>query len=70
MEPIICTEPLDLVHIDYVRMEVTVSMKEKPVIKNVLAMADHFTHYMQAYMTKNHTVCTTTRVLYNAFFSV
>ena len=31
MEPIICTEPLDLVHIDYVSMEVTVGVKEKPV---------------------------------------
>ena len=29
MEPILCTELLDLVHIDYVSMEVTVGMKEK-----------------------------------------
>ena len=29
MEPILCTEPLDLVHIDYVSMEVTVGIKEK-----------------------------------------
>ena len=28
MEPILCTEPLDLVHIDYVSMEVTVGVKE------------------------------------------
>ena len=30
MEPILCTEPLDLVHIDYVSMEVTVGVTEKP----------------------------------------
>ena len=35
MEPILCTEPLDLVHIDYVSMEVTIGIKEKLVMKNV-----------------------------------
>ena len=69
MEPILCTEPLDLVHIDYVSMEVTVGMKEKPVVKNVLVIEDHFTHYTQAYVTNNHTTRTTAHVLYE-FFSV
>ena len=70
MEPILCTEPLDLVHIDYVSMEVTVGIKEKPVVKNVLVVKDHFTRYTQGYVTNNHTVHTTARVLYNEFFSV
>ena len=44
MEPILCTELLDLVHIDYVSMEVTVvGVKEKPVVKNILVVEDHFT---------------------------
>ena len=70
MEPILCTEPLDLVHIDYVSMEVMVGVKEKPVIKNILVVEDHFTCYIQAYVTNNHTVRTTARILYNKFFSV
>ena len=70
MEPILCTEPLDLVHIDYVSMEVTVGVKEKPVIKNVLVVKDHFTCYTQAYVTNNHTTCTMARILYNEFFLV
>ena len=70
MEPILCTEPLDLVRIDYVSMEVTMDMKEKPVVKNVLVIKYHFTCYIQAYVTNNHTVHTTARVLYNEFFSV
>ena len=45
MEPILCTEPLDLVHIDYVSMEVMVGVKEKPIVKNVLVIEDHFTRY-------------------------
>ena len=67
LEPILCTEPLDLVHIDYVSMEVTVGIKEKPVVKNVLVVEDHFTCYTQAYVTNNHTARTTARVLYNEF---
>ena len=70
LEPIICTEPMDLVHIDYVKMEVTVSLKEKPEVKDMLVVEDHFTHYPQAYVTKNQTARTTALVLYNEYFSV
>ena len=70
LEPIICTEPMDLVHIDYIKMEVTVGLKEKPEVKDVLVVEDHFTRYLQAYVTKNHTARTTARVLYNEYFSV
>ena len=70
MQPIICTEPLELVHIDYVGMEVTVATDKKPVVKNVLVVVDHFTWYVQAFVMKNHTARTTARVLYNNYFSV
>ena len=70
MQPIICTEPMELVHIDYVGMEVTVATDKKPIVKNVLVVIDHFTHYVQAFMTKNHTARTMARVLYNNYFSV
>ena len=43
MEPIICTEPMELVHIDYVGMEVTVATDKKPVVQNMLVVVDHFT---------------------------
>ena len=70
MEPIVCTQPMELVHIDYVGMEVTVATKEKPVVKNVLVVVDHFTRYIQAFVTNNHTAFTMARVLYNDFFSI
>ena len=70
MQPIICTEPLERVHIDYVGMEVTVATDKKLVVKNVLVVIDHFTQYVQAFVTKNHTTRTTARVLYNNYFSV
>ena len=43
MQPIICTELMELVHIDYVRMEVTIATDKKPVVQNVLVVVDHFT---------------------------
>ena len=61
---------MELVHIDYVGMEVTVATQEKPVVKNVLVIVDHFTRYVQAFVTKNHTAHTTAQVLYNNFFSI
>ena len=70
MQPIICTEPMELVHVDYVGMEVTVATQEKPVVKNVLVVVDHFTRYVQAFVTRNQTARTTARVLYNEYFSV
>ena len=70
MEPILCTKPMDLVHIDYVSMEVTVGIKEKPVVKNILVIEDHFTRYTQVYVTNNHTTRMTAHILYNEFFSV
>ena len=70
MQPIICTEPMELVHVDNVGMEVMVSTQEKPVVKNVLVVVDHFTRYVQAYVTRNQMARTTARVLYNEYFSV
>ena len=64
MQPIICTEPMELVHIDYVGIEVTVATDKKPMVWNV------FTRYVQAFITKNHMARTMARVLYNNYFSV
>ena len=70
MQPIICSEPMELVHIDYVGMEVTVATDKKPMVCSVLVVVDHFTRYVQAFVTKNHMARTTARVLYNNYFSV
>ena len=59
MEPIMCPQPMELAHVDYVGMEVTVAAKEKPVVENVLVVVDYFTRFVQAYVMKNHTVHTT-----------
>ena len=70
MQPIICTKPMELVHIDYVGMEVMVVTNKKPVVRNVLVVIDHFMRYIQAFITKNHMARTSARVLYNNYFSI
>ena len=40
------------------------------MVKNILVVVDHFTLYVQAFITNNHTAHTTARVLYNNFFSI
>ena len=70
MQPIICTDPTELVHIDYVGMEATVAMDKKSMLRNVLVVVDHFTRYVQAFISKNHMARTMARVLYNNYFPI
>ena len=70
MELILCTQPMELVQVDYVGMEVTVATQEKPVVKNVLVIVDHFTWYVQAFVTNNNMAHTMAQVLYKNFFSI
>ena len=35
------TEPMDLVHIDIINMEITMAVKQKPVVRKVLVIVDH-----------------------------
>ena len=41
--PILTTEPMDLMHIDFIKMEIPDDLHKKPLTKNVLVIMDHFT---------------------------
>ena len=41
--PILTTEPMDLVHIDFVKMEIPGDLRKQPQTKSVLVIVDHFT---------------------------
>ena len=47
------SEPLDLVHIDFISMETSVPAMKKPVVQKVLVVIDHFMRYVQAYPVDN-----------------
>ena len=69
LAPIIATKPMDLVHIDFVKMEIPGDLRKKPKTKNVLVIVDHFTRFVQAYLTKDQTARTIARVLYDKYFA-
>ena len=62
MQPIHATQPLELVHMDFLQLE-----PSKGKIENILVVTDHFTRYAQAYPCKNQTAFTTAKVLWENF---
>ena len=62
------TEPMDLVHINLVRMEVTVETKKKPMVQKLLVVTDHFSRFVQAYKVKDKRAITIAKCLYNNYF--
>ena len=62
LRPILVTQPLELVHMDYLFLE-----PSKGNIENVLVITDHFTRYALAYPSKTQTAQATARILWDNF---
>ena len=62
LQPIHVTQPLELVHMDYLSLE-----PSKGNIENVLVITDHFTRYALAYPSKTLTAQATARILWDNF---
>ena len=54
------TQPLGLIHLDYLQIE-----PSKGNIENVLIVTDHFTRYAQAYPSKTQAALATSKLLWN-----
>ncbi|PIK50134.1 hypothetical protein BSL78_12979 [Apostichopus japonicus] len=57
------SSPMELVCMDYLSLE-----QSKGGYENILVVTDHFTKYVQAFPTKNQTVRSTARVLFDNLF--
>ena len=55
-------QPLELVHLDYLKIE-----PSKGNVENVLIITDHFTRHAQAFLSKSQTALTTAKLLWNNF---
>ena len=62
LQPMHVTQPLELVHMDYLSLE-----PSKGNIENVLVITDHFTRYALAYPSKTQTAQATARILWDNF---
>ena len=70
MQPLTCSGPGELLHVDFTSIEETVPLKEEPVIRNVLVLQDHFSKYVVAYVVKDQTVRTAAVTLRNGYFGL
>ena len=62
LQTIHVTQPLELVHMDYLSLE-----PSKGNIENVLVITDHFTRYTLAYPSKTQTAQARARILWDNF---
>ena len=61
---------LELIHIDFTSVESMMELNKPPCTKNVLVITDHFTRYMLAVVTRDQTVKTINKVLYERFIVI
>ena len=53
MCPIRAHAPLELIHINFTGVELTMELNKLPSVKNVLVIIDHFSCYALAVVTKD-----------------
>ena len=64
------TAPLDLLHVDFTRIETTLEPNQSPRVANILVFQDHFTKHVLAYVTPDQTAKTIAKFLYQSYISV
>ena len=62
--PIQAYAPLELVHVDFTSIEITMELNQPLSVKNVLVLTDHFTRYAMAFITKDQKAKTIACILY------
>ena len=62
--------PLELVHVNFASIEMTMELNQPLSVKNILILMDHFTRYPMAFVTKDQKAKTVVQILYEQFISV
>ena len=65
LHQIVASAPMDLLHVDFTSIEITLELNRPPKVTNVLVFQDHFTKHIMAYVTPNQTAKTVTKFLYS-----
>ena len=64
------TAPMDLLHVDFTSIEMTIEPNRLPKVTNVLVFQDHFTKYVMVYVNPNQTAKTVAKFLYQGYISI
>ena len=70
VHPIVSTAPMDLLHIDFTSIEMTMEPSRLPKVTNILVFQDHFMKHVIAYLTPNQAAKTITKFLYQGCISI
>ena len=70
VHPIVATTPLDLLHIDFISIEMAMELNKLPRVANVLVFQDHFMKHILAYVTPNQRAKTVTKFLYQGYILI
>ena len=67
---IVSTAPMDLLHIDFTSIEMTMEPNRLPKVANVLVFQEHFTKHVMVYVTPNQTAKTVVKFLYQGYILI
>ena len=70
LHPMVANTPLDLLHIDFTSIEMTMELNQPLWVANVLVFQDNFTRHIMAYVTPNQTAKTVAKFLYLGYISI
>ena len=70
MQPIIATAPLELLHMDFTSIEMTMELDQPPNVVNVFVFSNHFTKNIMAYVTPNQTAKTVAMFLWQGYILI
>ena len=63
LHPTVATDLLDLLHIDFTSIEMTMELNQLPRVTSILVFQNHFMKHIMAYMTPNQTAKAVTKFL-------
>ena len=70
MQPITVTAHLELLHVDFTSIEMTMKLDQPPNMVSILVFCDHFKKHILAFMTPHQTVKTIARFLWQGYISI
>ena len=70
VQPIISTPPLELLHVDFTSIEMTMELDQPPNVVNVLVFCHHFKKHIMANVTPDQTTKTVAKSLYQGYISI
>ena len=67
---IVVTALIDLLHVDFTSIEMTMELNRPPKVPNVLAFLDDFMKHIMAYVIPDQTTKTVAKFLYKGYISI